>query len=415
MKQTLFSATLDNGIALLGEDLPDLESAAVAIHVPAGSVHDGPGRCGLATLAGELCLRGAGERDSRRIVEDLENAGVQWAHSVSATHASFSGAMVARRLPDALPIFADIVRRPRLPPDEFEAARDMVLQGLAGTEDDPAHRTMLALRQIHFPAPWGMPAEGLAAEVERLPCADVRRFCSTHLLPAGSIIAVAGRIDWPDFVARCTRLFGDWRGDPPPPIAPGPRGPHSRHVPHDAQQTHVAIAWSQPPYRDDTSHEATAALGILGGGSSSRLFTEVRERRGLCYTVSAGYQTHRDFAIAVCYAGTTAARAQETLDVILAEIERLPGTISAEELDRIKARAKSALVMQQESSAARAGSLGRQWYHLGEMRTLAEELARYDRLTVAAVEDWLAAQPAKDLSVVSLGHEALEVPRGVSA
>ena len=150
MKQTLFSATLDNGITLLGEDLPDLESAAVAIHVPAGAVHDGPGRCGLATLAGELCLRGAGQRDSRRIVEDLENAGVQWAHSVSATHASFSGAMVARRLPDALPIFADIVRRPRLPPDEFDAARDMVLQGLAGTEDDPAHRTMLALRQIHF-------------------------------------------------------------------------------------------------------------------------------------------------------------------------------------------------------------------------------------------------------------------------
>jgi predicted Zn-dependent peptidase len=186
-------------------------------------------------------------------------------------------------------------------------------------------------------------------------------------------------------------------------------------VPHDSQQTHVALAWSAPPYRDSASYEATAALGILGGGSSSRLFTEVRERRGLCYTVSAGYQTHRDFAIAVCYAGTTAARAQETLDVILAEIERLPGTISAEELDRIKARAKSALVMQQESSAARAGSLGRQWYHLGEMRTLAEELARYDRLTVAAVEDWLAAQPAKDLSVVSLGHEALEVPRGVSA
>ena len=415
LKQTLFSTTLDNGITLLGEDLPDLESAAVAIHVPAGAVHDGPGRCGLATLAGEMCLRGAGDRDSRRIVEELENAGVQWSQTVSSTHASFSGAMVARRLPDALPIYADMVRRPALPADEFEAARQMVLQGLAGTDDDPAHRTMLALRQIHFAAPWGMPAEGLAADVERLSCADVRGFCNAHLGPIGTIIAVAGRLDWPDFVARCQRLFGDWRGAAADVVTTGVRGPRTRHVLHDSQQTHVAIAWSQPPYRDDASHEATAALGILGGGSSSRLFTEVRERRGLCYSVSAGYQTHRDFAMAVCYAGTTAARAQETLDVILAEVERLPGTITAEELERVKARAKSALVMQQESSAARAGSLGRQWYHLGATRTLAEELARYDRLTVAAVEDWLAAQPPKDLSVVSLGREPLEVPDGVSA
>jgi predicted Zn-dependent peptidase len=186
-------------------------------------------------------------------------------------------------------------------------------------------------------------------------------------------------------------------------------------VPHDSQQTHVALAWSAPPYRDSASYEATAALGILGGGSSSRLFTEVREKRGLCYSVSSGYQTHRDFAIALCYSGTTAARAQETLDVILAEVERLPGTITAEEVDRIKARAKSQLVMQQESSAARAGAAARQWYHLGTVRPLTDELARYDALSVESIERWLAAQPPKDLSIVSLGREPLEVPRALSA
>ena len=382
MKQTLLSATLDNGIVLLGEDLPDLESVAVAFHVTAGAIHDGPGRCGLATLAGEMCLRGAGDRTSRQIVESLEGAGVQWSQAVSTSHASFSGAMVARQLPTALPIYADIIRRPLLADVEFENARQMVLQTLAGTEDDPAHRTMLALRQIHFPAPWGMPAEGLSEDVERLGCGDVRRFVAATMGPQGMIVSVAGRIDWDDFVSRCAALFGDWKPGTSPAVQAGPRGPRVRHVPHESQQTHVALAWSAPPYRDDASYEATAALGILGGGSSSRLFTEVRERRGLCYSVSSGYQTHRDFAMAICYAGTTAARAQETLDVIHAEIERLPGTIRADEVDRIKARAKSALVMQQESSAARAGAIARQWYHLGKIRTLAEELERYDRLSV---------------------------------
>lgn len=413
MKQALYSATLDNGLTLLGEQLPGLESAAVAFHTPAGSIHDGPGRCGLATLAGELCLRGAGPRTSREVVEAFEMAGVQWSQAVSTTHASFSGAMVARQLPAALPIYADLLRRPRLPDDEFENARQMILQNLAGTEDDPAHRTLLALRQLHYPSPWGMPAEGITADVERLAPADVRGFLDMHLRPDGTIVAIAGRIEWDDFVARIDRLLGDWRPGSPVHVAAGDRGPRLRHVPHDAQQTHVALGWSVPPYRSDDSYEATAALAILGGGSSSRLFTEVRERRGLCYSVSAGYQTHRDFAMAVCYAGTTAARAQETLDVIRAEIDRLPGTISADEVERVKARAKSGLVMQQESSAARAGAIARQWYHLGSVRTLAEELARYDRLSVASIERWLADQPPRDLSVVSLGREPLEVPGAV--
>ncbi len=415
MKQSLSSATLDNGVTILGDHLPDLESAAVAIHAPAGAVHDAPGRSGLATLAGELCLRGAGDRTSREVVEALEHAGVQWSQTVSATHGSFSGAMVARRLPDVLPVYADLVRRPRLPAEELENARQMILQNLAGTEDDPAHRTLLALRRHLLPEPWGRPTEGVSAEVEAIGLDDVRRFVAEHQRPPGVIVAVAGRIDWDDFVARVERLFGDWEPGAEHAVAAGPRGPHEGHVPHDSQQTHVALAWSLPPYRDPSSYEATAALGILGGGPSSRLFTEVRERRGLCYGVSAGYQTLRDTGFAVCHAGTTAARAQETLDVILAEIDRLPGSITAEELASVKARAKSGLVMQHESSAARAGSIARQWYHLGRLQPLADELARYDALTVAGVEEWLAAHPPRDLTVVSLGREPLEVRRAIRA
>jgi predicted Zn-dependent peptidase len=415
LKQAIFTATLDNGITLLGEHLPHVESAAIAFHVPAGAIHDGPGRCGLATLAGEMCLRGAGERSSRQIVETLEGAGIQWSQGVSSSHASFAGAMVARQLPVALPVYADILRRPRLPADELEPARQMVLQNLAGVEDDPAHRVMTALREMHFPAPWGMPSEGVSADVERLGIAAVRDFVAAHVGPAGMIVAIAGRIEWDDFVRRAAELFGDWEPGTAAPVATGPRGPRLRHVPHDSQQTHVALAWSAPPYRSDESYEATAALAILGGGSSSRLFTEVRERRGLCYSVSSGYQTHREFAMALGYAGTTAARAQETLDVMLAEIDRLPGTITADEVERVKARAKSGLVMQQESSAARAGAIARQWYHLGRVRTLAAELDRYDRLTVEAIESWLASRPPRDLTVVSLGREPLEVPHDVSA
>jgi len=156
LTQALFSATLDNGITVLGENMPGVESVAVSCHVPAGGIYDPAGRCGLATLAGEMCLRGAGDRSSRQIVEALEDAGASWGHAVSATHTSFSAAMVARQLPEVLPVFADLARRPRLPAEELEAARQMVLQNLAGIEDDPAHRTLAALRRLHSPSPWGL-------------------------------------------------------------------------------------------------------------------------------------------------------------------------------------------------------------------------------------------------------------------
>jgi predicted Zn-dependent peptidase len=291
----------------------------------------------------------------------------------------------------------------------------MVLRNLAGTEDDPAHRAMSALRQLHYPAPWGMPAEGISAEVAALGIDEVRDYVARRVIPLGTIIAVAGRIDWPVVVERMAELFGDWASAADTPPASGPRGSRIRHVDHDSQQTHIALGWSAPPYANDASCEASAALAILGGGSSSRLFTEVRERRGLCYSVSAGYHTLRDHAMAVCYSGTSTARAQETLDVMLAEIRRLPGTLDSAELERVKARAKSALVMQQESSAARAGDIARRWYHLRAMRSLAEELDRYDQLSVDSIEAWLADHPPAGLTVVSLGREPLEVPDDVQA
>jgi predicted Zn-dependent peptidase len=414
-KQTFHSATLDNGIVLLGEDLPGLESVAIAFHVPAGAVHDPVDGSGLAALSGEMMLRGAGDRSGRRIVDDLEGAGIQWSQGVTTSHASFSGGMVARQLPTALPIYADILRRPRLDADELEKARQVVLQNLTGIEDDPSHLAISTLRRLIYPAPWGMPAEGLTADVERLSIDAVRAFVAGNVQPRGTIIAVAGRIDWDDFVRRVDALLGEWEGARSGDVATHARGPRVQHVPHDSQQTHIALAWSLPPYRDDASYEVTAALAILGGGSSSRLFTEVRERRGLCYSVSAGYHTHRDFASAVCYSGTTAARAQETLDVMLAEIARLPGSIDQAELDRVKARAKSGLVMQQESSAARAGGIARQWYHLGRVRSLDEELQRLDALSVDSIERRLADHPVADLTVVSLGSAPLEVPDAVSA
>jgi predicted Zn-dependent peptidase len=155
-------------------------------------------------------------------------------------------------------------------------------------------------------------------------------------------------------------------------------------------------------------------VGVLSGGMSSRLFTEVREKRGLCYTVYATHHTLRDRASVLCYAGTSSDRAQETLDVMLAELIRLAEGVEPEELNRLKARIKSALIMQQESSSARSSSIARDWFHLGRVRTLAEVGALVDGLTCQSINAYLAQHPPGDFTIVTLGPAPLEVSLGVS-
>ena len=158
---------------------------------------------------------------------------------------------------------------------------------------------------------------------------------------------------------------------------------------------------------DDRYYEAWAAVSLLSGGMSSRLFTEVREKRGLCYAISASLSTLREEGRVFAYAGTTTERAQETLDVTVAEILRLHEGISDEELQRCKARAKSSLIMQQESTTSRASSLARDMYHLGRVVSLDEINDRINRLTTSQVRDFAVEYAPRSMVLVTIGPQAL--------
>jgi predicted Zn-dependent peptidase len=406
---TIHSHTYANGLVLLGEPNPSLESAAFSLLVPAGIAHEPDDRAGLTGFTCEMVMRGAGTRDSRKLVDDLDNLGVERGESVSDAHTSFSGATLARNLLPALEIYADIVRRPLLPADQIEAGRLLMQQELRAIEDEPSQKVMQQLRRHHYPHPWGRSAQGDETGLAAIEAGDIRRHVDRLYRPNGAILGVAGQIDWPRIVERVGELFGDWPQQSAPSIVAGSRGALRQHLSHESNQTQIAIAYDSVPYRHDDYFTAWGAVGVLSGGMSSRLFTEVREKRGLCYTVYASYHTLRDQGAVLCYAGTSADRAQETLDVTLGELRRLSAGIQQNELDRLKARIKSALIMQGESSSARAGSIARDWYHLGRARTLDEVGGLVDGLSAEAINAYLAANPPGDFTVVTLGPRPLEV------
>jgi len=414
MPQTIHSHAYASGLVLVAEPMQSLESAAFTFLVPAGSADDPDDRGGLSGFTCEMVLRGAGSRDSRQLVTDLDNLGVERGESVSDAHTSYSGAMLAKNLAATLAIYADMLRRPHLPDDQLEAGRQVVLQELRAVEDEPSHKVMLELRRRHYPHPWGRPSQGELPALLATSMPEIRQHFGRCYRPNGTILGVAGRIDWPRLRDLVGELFADWEPGEAPQFNSGVAHPQREHLAHDSNQTQIGIAYSSVPYRHPDYFQAWGGVGVLSGGMSARLFTEVREKRGLCYSVYASYHTLRDRGGVFCYAGTTAERAQETLDVTLRELLRLSDGIHPEELDRLKARIKSGLIMQQESSSARSGSVARDWYHLGRVRTLDEVGRLVDELTCASINAYLAQHPPRDFTIVTLGPQPLEVPLGVS-
>jgi predicted Zn-dependent peptidase len=402
-----------NGLVLLAESMPGVQSAAFTLLLPAGVAYEGAEGLdrgsGSATMAAEWIMRGAGSRDSHALLTALDNLGVSHAESAQTLHTSMAAATLGRNLEPALEIFADVVLRPHLDVSEIEPIRALCLQNLRSLEDDPGSKVIYELRRRHFPDPWGRPSPGTPEGVASLTPVDIRDFVTATYRPNGAILGVAGALDWPRLQDLVDRLFGEWKPRPEPRIHDRPTGPPRDHIVRETQQIQIALAHPTATVDSPDYYCARAGVAILGGYSSARLFTELREKRGLCYSAYATYEGQRDRAAMLVYAGTSSERAQQTLDVTLDEIRRLGREgIELVELETMRAGLKSSLIMAQESSMSRSGALASDWYFLGRVRSLDEIAGALDALTPELVSRYVArlAQPS-DLTILTLGPTAL--------
>jgi predicted Zn-dependent peptidase len=407
--QDVYQHTFPNGLTLLAERMEHVRSAAVNVLVPAGCVYDPLDQLGLGAMLADLITRGAGNRDSRELTLALDNLGLDRSESVGGLHTRFYGATLARNLPAALEIYADIIRRPHLPDDEMDAVRSLALQDLQGLEDEPRQKVLIELRKRHHPAPLSNDRRGTVEGVNAVTPESMRTHYRKHFQPAGMIMSVAGSVEWEPLRDQVGRLFGDWQGEAPPAKIAGPSRSGFDHVSKEATQTQIAIAYASVPIGHADYYAALGAINVLSGGMSSRLFTQVREERGLCYSIWATYQSFKDRASVIAYAGSTNERAQETLDVTLRELKRLREGIEDDELDRVKAGLKSSLIMAEESTSSRAGSLASDWYYLGRVRSTDEIQKAIDGMTPKTLLEHVERYPAKDFCIVTLGPQPLKV------
>lgn len=410
MPQQVHQHTFPNGLTLLLERMDHVRSAAVNFLVPAGCAYDPPERRGLVSIFSDMITRGAGDRDSRALTLAMDSLGLDHAESVGQLHLRFWGSTLARNIPPALALFADILRHPHLPAEDLESVQSLALQDLQALEDDPRGKVMVELRRRFWPAPLGQDRRGTEESIASIAPIHLQAFHERYFGPKGTILSVAGNMEWQPLVDQVQKLFGDWTGQPvhPPELAPPERG--NAHLEKDTTQTQIVIAYPSVPFGHPEYYAALGAVQVLSGGMGARLFTEVREKRGLCYAVSANYQTFKQVAGILCYAGTTTERAQETLDVTIAELKRIKEGVSEEEVQRVRAGLKSSVIMQEESTSSRAGALASDWYYLGRVRPTEEIHQAIDALSPASILEHVKKYPPGEFTIVTLGKNPLKLP-----
>ncbi|MGI9515643.1 MAG: M16 family metallopeptidase [Pirellulaceae bacterium] len=406
---------LSNGLTLVGEIMPWLESAAFSFSVPSGCQYDPPERAGLANFVCEMVQRGCGNLNSRQYIEQLEWLGIDYSSSASVYHTHFSGAMPAVRLHEAFDVYADVLRNPMIPEEQLEEGRMVCFQEIRSLEDDLARRVMLKIRLRQYGDPRGRWSQGATETVADISIEDIRGFFDRYYQPHGLIVSVAGNFDWDALVAKVDSLFGDWEANPADPPNDTGAMVGTLHIPFESQQTHIAVACPTLPYNHPDYFLARGTVGVLSDGMSSRLFTELREKRGLCYAVFASLHSVLNQACIVGYVGTGADRAQESLDALVEQLVNVRHGVDQAELDRLKVQIRSSLVMQQESSRSRAGSIAGDWFHLGRARTLSEVNDLINSLSVERINEFVRNNPMQDFNLVTLGPEPLELNHAVSS
>lgn len=404
---------LECGAVLLVEPMPGVRSCALHWSLPAGAAAEPEGLLGLSGIVAEMVQRGAGGLSSREHADALDAAGISRGLDAGVRTSRLAATFVGQDFHEAIPLLADMIARPNMAKDAFEPAKSLALQELESLTDDPQEWAAVEAMARHLPQPFNRSTYGTREGLTACTHADALGFVRSNYVPQGSIIALAGDVDPMLAEDALNAALAGWSGKATEPIARGPAPRGRDHVPDDGAQVQVVVVRDAPPEGTPQAACERLANAVLSGGMSGRLFTEVREKRGLCYAVHASYTPERDTGWQTAYVGTTPERAAESLEVLQAELDRLAtqqGGPTEQEFQRARVGLKSRIVFGGESTAARAGALANDYRKLARCRTLEERVAEIDAIDLPALRRYLAEFDRGEATVLTLGPAPASAP-----
>ena len=379
-------AVLPNGHRVVTDANPQLESAAVGVWVDAGGRHETREINGVAHLLEHMAFKGTESRSARQIAEQIEAVGGHLNAYTSREHTAYYARVLKADVPLALDILADILQRSTFAEDELARERAVVVQEIGQAEDTPDDIIFDHLQAAAFPDQplgWSIlgPAEGVAA----MPRDALKAFMGRHYRAQNMVVAAAGGVRHENIVRLAEAHFSGLAPAEPRGLAPARWLGGERREERDLEQVHFALALPSVPYADPDFYASQIFSTLLGGGMSSRLFQEAREKRGLCYSIFSFASSFVDGGLFGVYAGTGEDEIDELAEVVVAELLRAGEDAAEDEVARARAQLKAGTLMSLESSSSRVEQLGRQMLIYGRPLATEEIVARIEAVDAAAV------------------------------
>lgn len=380
------ASTLANGMRVVTDRVDSVETASLGVWVGAGTRHEPRSINGVAHLLEHMAFKGTARRTAADIAREVEDVGGQINAYTSREHTAYYAKVLHGDAPLAMDILSDILQNSAFDPDELARERAVVLQEIGQAHDTPDDIIFDHFQAAAFPdQPLGRPVLGLPDIVAQMPRDAIMGHMRHTYGGDAMVLSAAGRIEHDAVVALAEKLFAGLRAESARDTQPAAYVGGDYREDRDLEQIHMVLGFPGVGFHDDGFYAAAVLSSLFGGGMSSRLFQEIRERRGLAYSIYSFLSYYADCGLFAVYAGTGREEAEELTDALCGEIRRLSATLEASEVARARNQLKASTLMGLESTGARCEQMANQTLIFGRRIPVAEQIGRIDAVDAAAV------------------------------
>jgi predicted Zn-dependent peptidase len=383
---SLAISKLANGLTVVSDPIPHLESASLGVWVNCGARNETRAQMGLSHMLEHMAFKGTARRSAKQIAVEIEAVGGDLNAYTAREQTAFHARVLKEDVGLALDLLADILLHPTFDAAEMEREREVIVQEIGQTRDTPDELVMDHLQTACYPdQPMGWPILGTEQTVTSFVRGDLRTYMGAHYLAGDMMLIASGAVSHEALVAAANELFGDLpAGTAAKPELARFQGGDIRED-DDLEQVHLAYAFPGVSMAHEDAMAAQIYTTALGGGMSSRLFQEVREKRGLCYAISAFAHSYRDGGLVGIYTGTSDANAAAIAPIVAGEMQSLAESATEEEAARARAQLRASVLMSMESPSARCEQIATHLLAFGRVWPVAETLARIEAVDASAL------------------------------
>ncbi|GGB52270.1 peptidase M16 [Roseibium aquae] len=398
------TTVLDNGITVVTDRMPHLKTVALGVWVKTGSRSENLDQNGITHLLEHMAFKGTASRSARRIAEEIEAVGGELNASTSIEHTNYYARVLAEDVPLAVDLLADILQNSAFDKEELRREQHVILQEIGAAADSPEDLAFDFFQAAAWPdQPIGRPILGTPETVLSFSEDALHSYLKQRYRGPDLVLSAAGAVDHDQIVALAEEKFDKIEAGPAETESPARYRGGERRAVKDLMEAQILIGFEGRPYKSRDYYAVQILASVLGGGMSSRLFQEIREKHGLCYAIYSFHWAFSDTGLFGLHAATSREDVPALMPMILDELRSAGETISDAEVARSRAQIRAGLMMALESPAARAGQIARQILVHGRVLTLDEVSARIEAVTSAdirrvAQETFLNSVPT--LSVV---------------